>query len=55
MSLRGHKKKIGLWANPKYSFTIDQPKENIEAIVLDPSNLMADIDKSNNYYVADEK
>ena len=43
------------WANPKYSFTIDQPKKNIEAIVLDPSNLMADIDKSNNYYVADEK
>ena len=43
------------WANPKYSFTIDQPKENIEAIVLDPSNLMADIDKSNNYYAADEK
>ena len=43
------------WANPKYSFTIDQPKENIEAIVLDPSNLMADIEKSNNYYVANEK
>ncbi len=43
------------WANPKYSFTIEQPKGNIEAIVLDPSNLMADIDKSNNYYVADEK
>ena len=43
------------WANPKYSFTIGQPKKNIEAIVLDPSNLMADIDKSNNYYVANEK
>ena len=43
------------WANPKYSFTIDQPKKNIEAVVLDPSNLMADIDKSNNYYVSDEK
>ena len=43
------------WANPRYSFTINQPKENIEAIVLDPSNLMADIDKSNNYYVANEK
>ena len=43
------------WANPKYSFTINQPKENIEVIVLDPSNLMADIDKSNNYYVANEK
>ena len=43
------------WANPNYSFTIDQPKENIEAIILDPSNLMADIDKSNNYYVAEEK
>lgn len=43
------------WANPKYSFTIDQPKKNIEAIILDPSNLMADIDKSNNYYVTKEK
>jgi aminopeptidase N len=43
------------WANPRYSFTINQPKVNIEAIVLDPSNLMADIDKSNNYYVANEK
>ena len=43
------------WANPKYSFKIDQPKESIEAIVLDPSNLMADIDKSNNYYVASEE
>ena len=43
------------WANPKYSFIIDQPKENIKAIVLDPSGLMADIDKSNNYYVANEK
>ena len=43
------------WANPKYSFKIDEPKDSIEAIVLDPSNLMADIDKSNNYYVASEE
>ena len=43
------------WANPKYSFTIPQSIENIEAIILDPSNLMADIDKSNNYYVTEKK
>ncbi|MGB1449224.1 MAG: M1 family metallopeptidase [Flavobacteriaceae bacterium] len=43
------------WANPKYTLKIEQSKESIEAIVIDPSNLMADIDKSNNYYVVEEK
>ena len=32
------------WANLDYSFTIDKEKNQIEAIVIDPSNLMADID-----------
>ena len=29
--------------------------DDIEAIVIDPSNLMADIDKTNNYYLAKMK
>ena len=40
------------WANLNYSFTIDKEKNQIEAIVIDPSNLMADIDKTDNFYVA---
>jgi len=39
------------WASTTYSLLLDHKKEAIEAIVIDPSNLMADIDKSNNYYV----
>lgn len=42
------------WANPEYSFVIDKPKEEIQVIVIDPSNLMADVDKNDNYYVAPE-
>ena len=29
---------------------INIPKDQIKAIIIDPSNLVADIDKSNNYY-----
>ncbi|UGU18277.1 M1 family metallopeptidase [Sinomicrobium kalidii] len=36
------------WAYPDYEFTIDKPKSEIKAIVIDPSELMADVDKSNN-------
>ena len=39
------------WANPNYTLSLKHQKEAIEAIIIDPSNLMADIDKSNNYYV----
>lgn len=38
------------WANINYRLEINHPKDAIEAIVIDPSNLMADVDKSNNYY-----
>ena len=42
------------WANPEYSLVIDKSKEEIQVIVIDPSNLMADVDKNDNYYVAPE-
>ena len=43
------------WANLEYSFVVDKPKEEIQVIVIDPSNLMADVDKNDNYYVAPEE
>ncbi|MEH6679527.1 MAG: M1 family metallopeptidase [Sediminicola sp.] len=36
------------WAYPNYSFSIEREKDAIQAIVLDPSQLMADIDRENN-------
>ncbi|MEK9565718.1 MAG: M1 family metallopeptidase [Flavobacteriaceae bacterium] len=42
------------WANPRYELQLDRTLEEVETIVLDPSNLMADVDKSNNYYVGKE-
>ena len=39
------------WANPFYKFDLERGIDDIEAIVIDPSNLMADIDKTNNYYL----
>ena len=38
------------WAYPSYEFTINMPKDNIKAIVIDPSQLMADVDGENNVY-----
>jgi len=38
------------WAFPNYDFTIDQPIENIKAVVIDPSQLMADVDQEDNVY-----
>jgi len=37
-----------VWGDPNYSFEISKPKSSIKAIVIDPSNLMADVDRSNN-------
>ena len=36
------------WAYPYYEFFIKNPKNKIESIVIDPKNLMADINKENN-------
>ena len=44
-------KKDWFWANPYYSFSLGRGVGEIEAIVIDPTNLMADIDKTNNYYL----
>lgn len=38
------------WAYPTYSFDIPKAKASIKNIVIDPSELMADVDKTNNVY-----
>ncbi|CDF81271.1 peptidase, M1 family [Formosa agariphila KMM 3901] len=38
------------WAYPTYTFTINKSKSDIKNITIDPKELMADIDKSNNVY-----
>ncbi|WP_190810368.1 M1 family metallopeptidase [Flagellimonas sp. S3867] len=38
------------WANPTYGFTINKPIESIKAIVIDPSQLMADVNEENNVH-----
>lgn len=37
-----------VWGDPNYSFEIQKPKSSIKAVVIDPSGLMADVDRSNN-------
>ncbi|UJH69098.1 M1 family metallopeptidase [Allomuricauda sp. SCSIO 65647] len=39
------------WANPVYEFLIDRPISEIEGITIDPSQLMADINKEDNTYL----
>ncbi|MEJ1221427.1 M1 family metallopeptidase [Sediminicola sp. 1XM1-17] len=38
------------WAYPTYDFTLDKPVGEVRAIVLDPSQLMADINRENNVF-----
>jgi hypothetical protein len=38
------------WAFPEYEFTLSHPVSEIEAIVLDPSQLMADVNRDNNIW-----
>ncbi len=38
------------WAYPSFDFTVDKPIDAIRAIVIDPSQLMADIDLENNIW-----
>jgi len=40
------------WAYPAYSFVVEKPLGDIKAIVIDPSQLMADINGENNVWVA---
>ena len=38
------------WAFPEYSFFVNENKENIESIIIDPSFYMADLSRKNNVY-----
>jgi len=38
------------WAYPEYEIGLERPLSDIEAVVLDPSQLMADIDRQNNVW-----
>jgi len=40
------------WAYPTFTFDVDRSLDNIRAIVLDPSQLMADINIENNVWVS---
>ena len=42
------------WAFPTYEFSLDKPLEEIKAIVIDPSQLMADTDRENNIWSSDD-
>lgn len=41
------------WAQPVYSYDLDIPKDQIKAVVVDPSGLMADVDAVNNVWQAE--
>lgn len=38
------------WAYPTFEFILDMPLESVKAMVIDPSQLMADINSENNIY-----
>ncbi len=38
------------WANQIYEFTLNRPKGSIRSMIIDPSNMMADVFKENNVY-----
>jgi len=41
------------WAYPTYDFVINKPLSTIKAVVIDPSQLMADINLENNVWQAE--
>ena len=42
------------WAHPTYELNIDKPLSEIESIEIDESQLMADVNRDNNLYTAEE-
>ena len=40
------------WAYPTYDFTIEKPMESVKAVVIDPSQLMADVEQEDNIWQA---
>ncbi len=41
------------WVSPTYDFTVNRPLEDIKAVLIDPSQLMADIAKEDNLWQAE--
>ena len=39
------------WSFGTYQFSIDKPKKSIKQIIIDPTEMMADIQKDNNIYI----
>ena len=42
------------WTHPTYELVIDAPLENLAGVLIDPSQLMADVNKENNAWQAQE-
>ena len=40
------------WAYPSYEFVVDRPMASIKGIMIDPSQLMADVDGKNNVWMS---
>ena len=40
------------WANPTYDFVVDKPFDSIKGIMIDPSQLMADVKPEDNVWQA---
>ena len=43
------------WSHPEYSLMLKKDKSQVESIIIDPTFLMADVDRSDNYYSATEE
>lgn len=43
------------WGHQTYEFTISKPKSALRVVVIDPAELMADVNKENNAYIAGSK
>ncbi len=50
-SLKRTQLKSWTWSHPTYTFAIDTPKANIKVIDINPTQLIADTNPENNYYV----
>jgi len=43
------------WAFPEYTFEINTDKRNISSIIIDPTMLMADVNRENNLYLSEKQ
>lgn len=43
------------WGHETYEFTINRPKSALRVVVIDPAELMADVNKDDNAYIAGSK